>query len=1067
MKLSVLILIPETTASDAATSLVMKGLVVKNSFTLVPPTIYGVVEVQSAGVCYRPDVSTQLTFASRQDVIRGWTTDDANRVSIQGDCYTVDGGTCAVSPVGSPLPVCDANNTATPDANVFNELNIYSSLTKLADGPDGPTETAVEAMLRDELGPSNITISCSSILTMTNDTTTSVESIGALLGWTVYLSFWQIIHQCASPISVDLTPFTDALTTLLQTNTSTHESVCLHNAISSAIAYLDVSVDFESAPMDPSVCYPQPAAFNLTDLQSFTLLADNLLTFPPITTPVFLGSDFLAPRPDSSTCAPFRGNAAPCSDQDVWSCDSVGGCFSDWGNGVCADTPPGFYSPGGTLGGENSCNAIPSDQFFVGIAWTDPVCPSKCSDIAFHIVNGVCVEMKDFGYFNGVCDGDSGVYACLLNDAEMRPLVQFPVKGSCDGAVLLTSAAASQANTTAPNEPSVSTWIRTDTNYTADDVAIAGVIGVWSVGMMRKSASTFAIYLAITGVGETETDAMPHWMSSEWHHLSVIIVSLSPVIRIDTVERHHSPNLQTSRVITGHYPAYYGPLSSSGSKRYPKMELFDVHVNFHSSDGRGGYQNPQSCPGDWIRPEPCKFGSALSGACNGRPIRFPTTTTTTTTTTTATTTTTTTTTTTPTSTTTSTTTISTPTTATSTTETTTSPTTTTTTFTTTSTTTSTSSTTTATTSSTTELSTATTTTDAPTVITSTTTAENATTTTDTTGEAISTVAVVYTSEATSDPMTGTSTTTAASSTTEATTTTGVPTTTSDTTISITSDSGTSTTTADPPTTETANIDAATTWEITTTVSTVTTPTTDTTVPTDPPTMTAESTTDATADAETTTTTTSSTSTTSETPTTTTNSTTPIVEVVTTTADADSSSPTVISSLPTSTVTSTSSEAETNTTDPGSSTTGVATTPISNSQSSGVLDPHSIGVTTYTTITTAALDTTASTTGSTTLSFNSPEPTTKTRTSSSLSQPSEHTQAVTMTQDLSTETSSSPTDVPVGDEGRDIGGDAVSTQAIVISVAVAGAAAGFICIFGFLRYVRRRRTTRRIANAMLD
>ena len=73
----------------------------------------------------------------------------------------------------------------------------------------------------------------------------------------------------------------------------------------------------------------------------------------------------------------------------------------------------------------------------------------------------------------------------------------------------------------------------------------------------------------------------------------------------------------------------------------------------------------------------------------------------------------------------------------------------------------------------------------------------------------------------------------------------------------------------------------------------------------------------------------------------------------------------------------------------------------------------------------------------------------------------------MTQDLSTESSSSPTEVPVGDEGKDIGGGAVSTQAIVISVVVAGAAAGFMCIFGFLRYFRRRRTTRRIANAMLD
>ena len=382
---------------------IIKGLILHNTWNLVPtPTKFGSIRtVKDTHVCFE-NKSTVLETVSKQRLLNGWMTVP---FSPSLDCYVDISGNCLSPPVSSGIPDCDSSDSSSlpPDG--------FVSETKLAEMYLGNQIDILDlnAILEREFGaldPS--TVPCVNESNMTS------------IGKAISVESWLALNNVSSNRCDALIPLADIELTLI----TSESTACMTKTVDSSKTFLrsNLSVTIET-PFLPDRCLFASNLLALEDFSNGVLQINRTISFPPMKTSV----EFAYTPPDASTCQPLRGNSRDCTLLDMWSCDSVEGCYVDWESSVCADNLPGFFST--SMSAFSPCNPIPDDQRYIGLGWTSPDCPSACKSSAEYLVDGVCVPIPQTGWYVGPCDDDLSLHACTENVA----LVDFPYPGSCEG----------------------------------------------------------------------------------------------------------------------------------------------------------------------------------------------------------------------------------------------------------------------------------------------------------------------------------------------------------------------------------------------------------------------------------------------------------------------------------------------------------------------------------------------------------------------------------------------------------------------------------------------------------
>ena len=393
---------------------ILKGLIIHNSWTFLnlketETIVLGSVHLSSdSGLCLDSSPSIEdlfLKITSKQRLASTWYSWP---FSPEMNCYINTFGNCISGSIDQGLPSCsNASNTVHPPSSALNLIRVLTS----------SNIQTLESTLQTELGDNFV--DASTCLTITD-----VATYGAALALDAFYS-----SQNISRAFCDVPP---AVSVLIHSN-----STCEASAIASIDTFLNQPWTFPVvSPMLPDICYISvPVVVEVTDLTDGLLSHDpqtNQWTFPASSSPIPPPPAFMSIPQTLETCEPYRGNSVDCSTQDMWACDSVEGCFADWENSVCADTPPGFYSTSMSLVSE--CNPIPLNHHYVGLAWTNPHCPTKCIYPSEYLVDNDCTAIPSLGQYVGVCDDDNSLHSCTTSRGE--GLVSFTTTGTCDGAFL-------------------------------------------------------------------------------------------------------------------------------------------------------------------------------------------------------------------------------------------------------------------------------------------------------------------------------------------------------------------------------------------------------------------------------------------------------------------------------------------------------------------------------------------------------------------------------------------------------------------------------------------------------
>ena len=378
---------------------------------------------------------------------------------------------------------------------------------------------------------------------------------------------------------------------------------CLINAHNSARMYLSSPDRFiTDLPMLPDICFglKNTTTTSLTNLlPSAVSISDSgrLISIPSIHGPVHG-----PPETQNTTICPIeiRGNDSPCQGLDVWGCFSAAGCYVDWSSGNCKDCPAGFYC--GDKGNEKySCNAIPSDQSFTGIAWTDPDCPSKCTD-PLYMMSGEknCVKITSFGVYANPCDS-SNLLPCLeQQDYYTKPFTVFPTMGSCRDSYLLNLVAV------ALNPPAhlltISLWF----NYSSYNTTLFGLAGNTLVVSTTASRQLNVVFLG------GELLSLTFSIPQGWNHL------ICSIDGSGSLDLHINGMPVLTRTTTGVAPSphiFIGPLLDNEPKLYSGIDIYDFQVfkNDVTPNAKILFAS-SSNPPDLIRPQQCMLGSEVSAS---------------------------------------------------------------------------------------------------------------------------------------------------------------------------------------------------------------------------------------------------------------------------------------------------------------------------------------------------------------------------------------------------------------------------------------------------------------------
>lgn len=611
MRWAALILLPPSTyASMPNVQDVFKGytIVMSNRLTLVG-ALYRIAVVDGS-ICLDPYVIPAGAEVSLQTVIDLRLRDAAGTISVQDQCYRING--VCVRAVNDALPLCGSFEMIPPLHLVQDTVGLYYALQRYQN-----SLTAIESILANQIGPSLVELHCGA--PFVQPLGNSLEAHAACFAWNSFLRLWQYASECSDTDTSYRESFLGFVSGMSPLNPHDADSRCLHNLISSTLRYLDISSSPLLPPLRADDCIPISNNLTNTHILPPASMVGPTVSIPSITGYVTAPVSWINPMWTSSAVCPLiRGNQVVCSAQDVWSCASFPGCDTDWSLNVCADVPTGFFSEGGDEAVVTRCDPIPSDQFYIGQAWTNSTCASRCRDSAsLKSSGGTCIPLRDFGYFVEKCGQGSVQYKCNPDDPWKDRLLQYPVMGSCDGASL-----SHLAIDTRLDAKSISLWIRIETSLTSDQV----LVSVPGLGEVAVDASSQALYLgsnqivyrsaAILRVGQwthimliSDTPKTPHlWVDG----------TLAPLIMSE------SRALMDSAMYITFGPEFGQQISTPG------MTLFDPLVNIRALDRDFLYTHSR-IPDGHFKAHDCIYGSRTSESCSNGLIRFEDTPTTTTT----------------------------------------------------------------------------------------------------------------------------------------------------------------------------------------------------------------------------------------------------------------------------------------------------------------------------------------------------------------------------------------------------------------------------------------------------
>ena len=611
MRWTVLILLPlSTDASMPNVQDVFKGytIVMSNRLTLVG-TLYRIAVVDQS-LCLEPYVIPDGTQVSLQTVIDLRLRDAAGAVSVQDQCYRTDG--FCVRAVNEESPLCGSFEMIPPLALVQDTVAFYYALQRYPE-----SLTAIESILANQIGPSLVELRCGA--PFVQPLGSSLEAHAASFTWNAFLRLWQYASGCPDPDTSYRDIFLGYVSGMSPLNPHDADSRCLRNLISSTLRYLDHSTSPLRPPLRVDDCIPITNDLANTHIVPPATMVGPTVSIPGITGYVTAPVSWINPIWTSSAVCPLiRGNQVACSAQDVWSCASFPGCDTDWSLNVCADVPSGFFSEGGDEAVVTRCDPIPSDQFYIGQAWTNSTCPSRCRDSAsLRSSGGTCSPVRDFGYFVDKCGQGSVQYKCNPDDPWQDQILQYPVKGSCDGASLTHLAIHTRLNA-----ESVSFWVRIEASLTSDQV----LVSVPGLGEVAVDASSQALYLRSNQKVYGST-AIVH--VGQWTH--IMLISDISQTRYLWVDGTLTPLIISESQAQMDYAMYttFGPKFGQQLK-IPGMTFFDLLVNNRALEGDFLYTHSR-IPEGHFKVQNCIYGSPVSNSCSNGLIRFedvPTTTTT-------------------------------------------------------------------------------------------------------------------------------------------------------------------------------------------------------------------------------------------------------------------------------------------------------------------------------------------------------------------------------------------------------------------------------------------------------
>ena len=574
-------------------SLIVKGINLLYTFTLLDSTNNFWEIFESSPNCAVPQ-TTRLAYISIYNNIAQFATINNSTV----------------------LPLC--NSTALIDMSL---LNVYRSVLDFTVKP-----TDLPFLLAQFIDP----IDCSQPFIVTNLSITSSSNLDhirqivdiskLILSWSLY---FVECNQELEPVDwASLIPLSSSSSTATD-----HQTVCVNESIESAIAYLNLSIS--NPPRSPDICFPLITSYNVDNLHIGSLIY-NVLTIPSLSTIPPIPSSWinpLYPINKTTTClAPLIGTSFDCSQQDLWSCTTVGGCTTTE-SGDCMYVSTGYYSASGDLVPSPCDSIIDSDQEYVGIGWTNSDCPTRCSDNNKILTSSGCLDIQT-GYFGSPCDSDpSTLYPCLISSHHV-PIRFHP--NSCQGLVLLPYSFPSTTSSLSGFE----TWFKLEDPVPDEPTMIMGIVGKFLIAI---SQTFITVCWNITGCFQYTYQSIG---DTEWHHLYVnnITVEIDGHNlfgeRIEGISDMSLPHEMAEIFGYWHYGPVYIPSDiavSTGSayaqfvdvSSWPEITLFDTRVVTGSDEVRRSSFNLTAPPG-WFG-SGCTYSSPGGYLCEAPPIYSPTT----------------------------------------------------------------------------------------------------------------------------------------------------------------------------------------------------------------------------------------------------------------------------------------------------------------------------------------------------------------------------------------------------------------------------------------------------------
>lgn len=557
----------------------IKGLVIYNSHTYTHSEPVGHVLLKQAGVCF--DESPFFSSVSVQRVVNSWIPHDGEGFIAGNDCYRDNGGLC-IHAYSNPVEKC---NSTSEFVNISAHARVFVRIVTMVTPATIPELEQLILLVSSITGSGEYNASsCGTQVSLGNQ---SMQAIGHDIAWTALLDLWKTLNACTDSPGLNEPNFVTLLESLLPNSTVTPFDRCVASVIESTITYW-LSGSLLSPPMLPDICrLDSEPADSFQYLIGGVQVHGDFIEIPSISTRFSLLESLLTVQPDPTACPKFRGNSQVCEELDVWACDSVGGCYVDWLNGVCSDTLPGFYSE--SMSSVASCDPIPADQEYIGLAWTSASCPTKCRNLTRVLNGGECNRIVPYGHFRGACDGDNQVYSCVM-DKSLMEYISFPVSGTCQDSHPLHVGVSEVSNAT-----SFSSWF----SFTIESapVEIGGVTGRFSIG--TTSASKIR-YSSSSGVFESDPVSLGGWNHVFVDSLAGTVELNGQPIRLFVTD---SVWVQSTSVTV----EYVGSMEIGT----PDLTLYRPRMSNISHDKSYSTTYPLNS----TRDEPCLFGSSVSAVC--------------------------------------------------------------------------------------------------------------------------------------------------------------------------------------------------------------------------------------------------------------------------------------------------------------------------------------------------------------------------------------------------------------------------------------------------------------------